>query len=431
MICIGLEHKHWKMYKILSEKIEDTAVDLPSSKSISHRIAILAALNKGETSIKNLLDASDIRITIDALSNMGAKFKNNGDEWVCSAPIGTVSREQIFLGNSGSSARFLIPLATFLDKPVYFYGDPRLHERPFKELFSALEKLGIKLESNQESLPVTIYPGELSGGTICFDKLPSSQIITALMLASLWIKNELNIILPEQTPSLPYIKMTSKLFHKLNLNLEHRQNQITLKPNIPDYDWNFTVEKDLSAASYWVVLALISGVKISLTNVTLPSLQGDEKILQIAEEAGAAVMCHSDRVEIDGIINKGFISDCNDIPDLVPSLSVMALFAQQPVKLMNIEHLQYKESNRIEALQSNIASIGGKSEYDSGHLTVYPQKNYHGGLINTFNDHRIAMSFAVAGTKIPGIIIDNPECVNKSYPNFWKDFKYWNEIKEN
>ena len=419
------------MYEILSEKIKDSVIDLPSSKSISHRIAILASLNKGETSIKNLLDAMDIQITIGGLSNMGAKLKNNGEEWLCTAPIGTVTQEQIFLGNSGSSARFLIPLATFLDRPVYFYGNPRLHERPFKELFSALEKLEIKIEATNESLPVTIYPGELSGGTIRFDKLPSSQIITALMLASLWMKNELHIILPEKTPSLPYIEMTSKLFHRLNLNLEHQQNQIFLKPNIPDYDWNFNVEKDLSAASYWVVLALISGAKVSLTNITLPSLQGDEKIFQIAEEAGASVMCHSNRVEIEGVINKPLTIDCRDIPDLVPSLSIMALFAQQPVKLMNIENLQFKESNRIEAIQSNIISIGGKSEYDNRHLTIYPQKNYSGGQINTFDDHRIAMSFAMAGTMIPGIIIDDPECVNKSYPNFWKDFEYWKEIREN
>jgi 3-phosphoshikimate 1-carboxyvinyltransferase len=112
-------------------------------------------------------------------------------------------------------------------------------------------------------------------------------------------------------------------------------------------------------------------------------------------------------------------------------LSIMALFAQQPVKLMNIENLQFKESNRIEAIQENIISIGGKSEYDNRHLTIYPQKNYSGGQINTFDDHRIAMSFAVAGTMIPGIIIDNPECVNKSYPNFWKDFEYWKKIREN
>ena len=419
------------MYEILSEKIKDTVIDLPSSKSISHRIAILASLNKGETSIKNLLDAMDIQITIGGLSNMGAKLKNNGEEWLCTAPIGTVTQEQLFLGNSGSSARFLIPLATFLDRPVYFYGNPRLHERPFRELFSALEKLEIKLEATNESLPVTIYPGELSGGTIRFDKLPSSQIVTALMLASLWMKNELHIILPEHTPSLPYIEMTSKLFHRLNLDLEHQRNQISLKPNIPDYDWTFNVEKDLSAASYWVVLGLISGAKVSLTNITLPSLQGDEKIFQIAEEAGATVMCHSNRVEIEGVINKALTIDCRDIPDLVPSLSIMALFAQQPVKLMNIENLKFKESNRIEAIQQNINSIGGKSEYDNKYLTIYPQKNYCGGQINTFDDHRIAMSFAMAGTMIPGIIIDNPECVNKSYPNFWKDFEYWKEIREN
>jgi len=419
------------MYKILTAKIKEKKVELPSSKSISHRIAILAALNRGGTCIQNMLDADDTRITIEALTSMGAKFRNNIQEWICNVPIGTVAREEIFFGNSGSSARFLIPLATFLNKPVYFYGDPRLHDRPFGELFSALDQLGVKLEANQKSLPVTIFPGELKGGTVQLEKLPSSQIITALMLAGLWMKNNLKIILPEKTPSLPYIEMTYKLMHKLNLNVQQQQNNISVEAKIPDYDWNFTVEKDLSAASYWVILAMINGAKISLMNVTLPSLQGDEKIFQIAEEAGAKVMCYSDRVEIEGDIRKGLTIDCNDIPDLVPSLSIMALFAPEPVKLMNVEHLQFKESNRIEALQMNIGSIGGKSEFKNGHFTIYPKKIYTGGQINTFNDHRIAMSFAVVGTAIPGIIIDNPECVSKSYPNFWKDFNYWQNYSLN
>jgi len=160
-----------------------------------------------------------------------------------------------------------------------------------------------------------------------------------------------------------------------------------------------------------------------LPGVTLPSLQGDERIFSIAEEAGASVMLFPDRVEISGGVRRGFSIDCRDIPDLVPSLSVLGLFSPEPLKLMNVSHLQFKESNRIEAIRQNIAAIGGQSDFQEGHLTIYPQKSYRGGRIQSFNDHRIAMSFAVAGSKIDGMIIDDPGCVAKSYPNFWEDFK--------
>jgi len=162
----------------------------------------------------------------------------------------------------------------------------------------------------------------------------------------------------------------------------------------------------------------------------LPALQGDARIFEIAEEMGSRVMLFSNRIEMEGDINKGILLDCSDIPDLVPALAVLALFAPQPSQLMQIRHLEYKESNRIAALQQNIATLGGKSSYHNGNLTIYPQKTYHGGLIRTHQDHRIAMSFAVAGTRIRDVIIDHPECVSKSYPDFWKHFPYFKRVKK-
>lgn len=416
------------MYRIKKLNKKKIRIDLPNSKSISHRILILSGLNQGKTIIQNMLQAEDTQITRTALENMGAVFEKSDSEITSIKSIGKVKHTKCYLGNSGSSARFLLPLASFVDKPVFFYGEDRLHERPFAELINALIKLGAVIKNKSKSLPIEIYPGILKGGKIEFESLPSSQIITSLMLAALWMENELIIKLPNDVPSLPYILMTYHLMSNLGIEVDYSGKQIIVQAKKPDINWNFKVEKDLSASSYWVIMGLIHGIKIVLPGVVLPSLQGDEKIFEIAETVGAQVMLYPDRIEIDGQINKNIDIDCSGIPDLVPALSVVAMFAPKPIKLLNVKHLEYKESNRIEAIRKNINVLSGKSEYKDGHLTIFPQNTYQGGIINSYNDHRIAMSFAVAGSKINNVRIDNPQCVNKSYPEFWEHFTFWEQV---
>lgn len=415
------------MYIIKKPDIKEIQIDLPFSKSISHRIYILSALNKGKTRIMDALDSSDTNITRKILANLGAEFEITKNEILSKSPIGKVINTDCFLGNSGSSARFLPPLSTFVDKKIYFHGDSRLHERPFSELIDAMQILGAEVDSKNSSLPFHIQSQPLTGGEISFNSLPSSQIVTGLMMAALWMKNDLTIILPDITPSLPYIKMTYKLMKNLGLQVEINQNEIFVKAQKPDVNWNFDVEKDMSAASYWVIFSLINNIKVKLTGVNLPSLQGDEKIFEIAEILGASVMLYSDRIEIEGEMKNGMNLNCRDVPDLVPALSILGLFAPEPITLSDIKHLEFKESNRIEAIRQNMDILGGKTEYENSNLKIIPQKNYQGGMINTFNDHRIAMSFAIAGTKIPNVVIDKPECVQKSYPDFWKDYPFWKE----
>ena len=230
-------------------------------------------------------------------------------------------------------------------------------------------------------------------------------------------------------------EMLSREISEVNTQLAvHNQRGDTIEQAIKDlpckeaHNYIHKVEKDLSAASYWVIFALINACKVILPGITLPSLQGDSRIFDLAEQVGAEIMLFHDRVEIIGKIKTGLTADCFDIPDLVPALSVLALFAPEPFKLMNVTHLQYKESNRIQAIQHNISGLGGKSEFRDEHLTVYPQKNYQGGVMKSFNDHRIIMSFAMAGTKIANTFIEDPSPVNKSYPAFWNHFTFWEKV---
>jgi 3-phosphoshikimate 1-carboxyvinyltransferase len=344
-------------------------------------------------------------------------------------PIGDSIGSEIYLGNSGSSARFLIPLGTFLDKKTTFYGTERLHERPFAELLDAISHFGHKFVDTDNSLPVTTYPGKSRGGTIRFNVLPSSQIVSGLMMAALKMKKNLTVRMNSSMPSLPYIKMTADLMKRLRLNVDFSNTLIRVECMQPDLDWTFTVEKDYSAASYWILYSLLTETKVILKNMNIPSLQGDEEILNIADSVGAEIMLGTDQIEINGKISRPFDVDCEKTPDLVPALSVLALFCPSGCQMRGVKLLEHKESNRIQALQDNIKQIGGKSEYENGILTIIPQKSYTGNLIDTFDDHRIAMSFAMAGTRISDIIIDKPDCVNKSYPGFWKDFKYWKKVQ--
>jgi 3-phosphoshikimate 1-carboxyvinyltransferase len=391
---------------------------------------ILAALNQGSTKITNALIAEDTEITKNALQTMGAKIEGEGNNFYVTKPIGETTGSEIYLGNSGSSARFLIPLGTFLDKKMRFYGTDRLHMRPFAELLDAVSHLGHKCEATNNSLPVFTHPGSSAGGAIGFDVLPSSQIVSGLMMSALRMKKNLTVKMTSGMPSLPYIKMTADLMKRLRLKVEFSKTQIRVEASQPDLDWTFNVEKDFSAASYWVIYALINQTRVVLKNMNIPSLQGDEEILNIADSIGAEIMLCSDHVEINGKIIHPFDVNCENTPDLVPALGVLALFCPESSRMRNVKFLEYKESNRIQALQDNIKQIGGKSEYKNGVLTVIPQKSYKGNIIDTFDDHRIAMSFAMAGSRIPGIVIDKPDCVNKSYPGFWKDFTYWQEVQK-
>ncbi len=418
------------MYQITPDKAQDQQINLPSSKSITHRMLILAALNRGTTKISNALIAEDTEITKTALQTMGAAITGGDNFFTIRGPIGETTDSEIYLGNSGSSARFLIPLGTFLDKTVRFYGTKRLHKRPFAELLEAVDHFGHKFDATNNSLPVVTHPGISRGGVIEFDVLPSSQIVTGLMMAALIMKKNLTVRMTAGMASLPYIKMTADLMRRLRLNVEFSKTQIRVESLQPNLDWTLTVEKDFSAASYWVIYALINNTKVILKNMNIPSLQGDEKILNIAESVGADIMLYTNRIEIDGKIKRTFDINCENTPDLVPALGVLALFCPSNCRMRKVKFLEYKESNRIQALQDNINRIGGKSEYEKGELTIIPQKSYQGSLINTFNDHRIAMSFAMAGTRISGIVIDNPDCVNKSYPGFWKDFTCWKKSQK-
>jgi len=417
------------MYRILSKGIKEKRIELPSSKSVTHRALILGALNSGKTIIRNPLKSEDTRITLNALKSFGAEIIEKEDEIEITSPIGKVTEDDIFLGNSGSSARFLIPLVTHLDKPVKFYGTAELQKRPFIELFEILSEMGMVIESENNSLPAIVHnEAAMNPGQYKLKKLPSSQIVSGIMMTSALLSKPVELLFTEHLPSFPYIKLTQKMMMNFGLDVKLNDNSVIVNPEAINYQWSYSCEKDMSAASYWIAYAMINRTKVTLPDTLLPTLQGDEEIFTIAEILGSRITLKKDEVVIYGEINSGLDWDCEAIPDIVPTLAVTALFAPEPFTLRNVHNLKFKESNRIEAIRENIDRLGGRTAYADGTLTVFPLLKSAPAIINSFDDHRIAMSFAVAGTKLGNLTIDNPGCVAKSYPEFWNHLTDWEEV---
>jgi 3-phosphoshikimate 1-carboxyvinyltransferase len=418
------------MFRINQVRFKEKNVTIPPSKSETHRALIIAALNKGTSTIQNPLWAEDTEITRQALINMGTGFEMTDNQIHTDGTFGNVRNPHIQLMNSGSSARFLLPVGCLANHPIHFRGSERLHQRPVKTLIEVLKKMGASIEDTDGYFPVTTHPSTLAGGNVIFRGIPSSQYVTALILTASRMKKDLEIIFEDEIPSMPYIELTVRLLKRVGIPVEMSTNEIFVPSAEMKIDFTFHIGQDMSSASYWVAMALIHRAKVEFTDMRLPSLQGDEAIFKIAADLGSNVMVYQNKVIVEGEMNKGLRVDCRGIPDLVPALSVIALFAPETSRFENVQHLKYKESDRIEAIRQNIHALGGRSEYQDGTLIIYPQKQYHGAKIECFNDHRIAMSFSVAGSKIGNVIIDQPESVMKSYPTFWVDFPYFKPIKE-
>lgn len=415
--------------QITKPEIKKHRVELPSSKSQTHRALFLAAINREPTNILRASTCDDTLATFRALKSLGADFTElNFNKTSCRHPIGKIISEEIDCWESGTTARLILPMCTAGDRPVLLDGAPGLRRRPFKPLLKALRQLGGKLEETAEGLPLRIYPSQLEGGNIEFGGIPSSQFISALLLAAPLMSNPLEISWTQPPPSFPYIQQTIRLMRKAGLKLEESPHSVWADNRPLSRPLTFRIEPDYSAVAFWGVLALITGMEIELPGVVRSGLQGDEVILDILAEVGGKIRTENRAVTISGEIVRPLDIDCRNTPDLAPALAVLALFAPAPSTLRHITHLRVKESDRIAAIQKNIASLGGNSELVEQDLIIRPTRNYTPAVIDSFNDHRIAMSFAVAGTRVPGVVVSRAECVRKSYPNFWQDFPWWREL---
>ncbi len=416
------------MIEIKPRKIKNSIVKAPASKSYTHRIIIAAALSDGICTIHNALKCEDTLMTIFALQKMGIDIIFENREIVVHGGKGKIFKynKPIYLKNSGTSIRLLTAVATLGEGKYLLEGTKRLNERPLNDLIETLNKIGGRLSSvNRDGCsPVEIIAGSLSGGKTTIKCGESSQYLSALLLIAPYLEKGIDItVVNGDIVSKPYIDITIDVMKKFGVNVERYGYKKFMVKNGEIYKSGaYTVETDYSNAGYFWGAAAITGAEITVKDTYENSIQGDVKFVEVLEKMGCEIRYKNDGISVKGNGLKGISIDMSDMPDAVPMLGVVAAFAKGETVIKNIAHLKAKESDRIRAVVSGLNKMGIKASYENEAMII-EGGTPKGALIKTYDDHRIAMSFAAAGLKTPGIFIENESCVEKSFPNFWDALK--------
>ena len=407
---------------------------LPGSKSITNRVLLMAALGRGVTKVIDPLRSEDTDQMINALIKLGVSVKEVNDNKNIIEIKGSEhnfpnKNTNLFLGNSGTTFRPLAAVLAMMRGDYYLSGIERMHERPIKDLVDALEQMGssIQYEENHGYPPITIKnsPIEISEPIQIKGDI-SSQYLTALLIAGPISNNEFNIEVIGDLISKPYIDITLKLLTKFNIfyNNDNWRLFSLKKDSVYRNPTKIFVEGDASSASYFFAAASLSG-SIEIKGVNKDSIQGDLKFLDIISKMGAKIEYKSDSIQVSKASNlKGLEIDCIEIPDAAMTLAIMAVFADKPTKLKNIGSWRVKETDRILAMDNELTKMGVEVSTTHDSMTIFPQKQLNDNIsIKTYNDHRIAMCFSLFCLKNLNITIQDPNCVNKTYPDYFKDLK--------
>ncbi len=398
---------------------------LPGSKSYTHRALVAASLAPGDSLLHNPLDAEDTRFTAQALAKMGAGIDWREDRVQVQ---GTGGRWQpvagpIYLGNSGTSMRFLTALAALGQGDYRLTGSPRLCERPQGELLEALAQLGVKAFSERgDGCPPVVVQGGLQGGKAKLSGGISSQYLSALLFIAPLAPQGVEIEITGDLVSRPYVDLTLDVLGDFGISYYRESYRYFQLPGGQSYlPQDYAIEADASSASYfWAAAALTQG-RVTITNLAPDSCQGDVGFLKVLEQLGCRISAADTGLTVAGGPLQGIEVDMATMPDLVPTLAVLAAFARGETVITGAAHLRHKESDRLAAVAAELAKMGITVRETADGLVITGGQP-RGAVIDTYQDHRLAMSFAVAGLKAPGTIIRDPDCVAKSFPEFWDFF---------
>lgn len=415
------------MKQIIPHSIKDGTVTVPGSKSYTHRILIAAALSDGECRILNPLRSEDTLLTLSGLKQMGVGVDADSEDIIVQGTGGalTACSSPVYLENSGTSIRLLTGICA-LGKGVYVLdGTERMRERPIQDLVEGLNQLGVSAHSIRGNgcPPVQVRGGRIRGGVVRLKCAVSSQYLSSMLLMAPYTDEGLEIIVAEGPVSKPYVDMTLEVMMRLGVSVERDGYTRFRVPGKKVYrSGTYRVEPDCSQASYFWGAAAISGASVKVSGTTKRSRQGDVRFVEVLAAMGCRVIEEPDGISVSGGSLSGVDVDMSDMPDVVPTLAVIAAFATGQTRIRNVAHLKAKESDRLGAVVAELNKMGVKADCtDTG--MVITGGHPKGAEIETYNDHRIAMSFAIAGLKTPGIIIRDEGCVRKSFPNFWEVFE--------
>lgn len=406
---------------------------VPGSKSLTQRALIAAALADGTSVLQGPLQSEDTEYTSQALAAMGITVAMDREQWTIHGRKGKILAPagEIFLGNNGTATRFLTSVAALGHGRFLVTGDKRMEERPIRPLMEALAGWGVDIRSihNSGCPPVAITAHGLRGGKTLLPEGKSSQYLSSLLLVAPYAAEPAELEVAGEVLSKPYVTMTLAVMKAFGVEVTASAGLNHFRIPQGCYQAHtYDVEGDASSASYFFAAAAITGGRVTVANVPSPSLQGDAVLVDILARMGCTVERSAAGITVIG--NRelhGLEVDMGDCPDVVPTLAVVASLARGRTVIKNIAHLRIKECDRLAVMVKELSRLGVRAEerpdamiIDGAGDNAYP---LHGADIATYNDHRIAMSFAVAGLAVPGVVVRGEECVVKSFPDFWERFE--------
>lgn len=406
------------------------SVNIPPSKSMSHRSIFCAALSDGISNIRNVLMSEDIQATCQCMEAIGAKIKikpTDEKKGLYHLRIQGVSRpvkkrETVDCGESGSTIRFLLPLIAIMNETMVVTGRGRLVSRPLDSYYEIFDRHKVYYTNKYGELPLTLK-GQLSPGTYEVKGDVSSQFITGLMFALPLLPGDSQIRMTTPLESKPYVDMTMEMLARFGIQVTNHQDEVFFIPGGQRYQpTDYTIEGDYSQSAFWLSAGALGG-EIYSNDLKPDSLQGDKVIVDILRKMGANVEKLLLGYKTSRSDLHGTTVDASQCPDLVPMVAVVASLSSGMTEIVNAKRLRIKESDRLDAITQVITALGGDVVQYTDGLIIKGREKLRGGEVDSFNDHRIAMAAAIASIRCEEkVIINNAQSVNKSYPKFWDDF---------
>ncbi len=413
----------------------DVTVRVPGSKSITNRALICAALARGESHLYGGLESEDTEVMRGALTALGIHLDSQHDPWLVGGRGGELlgPPAPLYTANSGTTARFVTAAACLADGPVVVDGGPRMRERPISDLVDALSALGARahVEGENGCPPVVLEGGGLSGGEIEIDASRSSQYVSAVLMAAPYAQYDVTLrFVDDVIVSRPYIDLTIDVMKAFGAEVAWLdgpgREALSVRAGAHYGPRHYHIEPDASAATYPFCAAAIAGGRVRIENIPDRSHQSDFGILGLLERMGCQVTRDGSSVTVEGPEN-GLKSlgevDMNHMSDAALTYAVLCLFADGPTTITNVAHIRIKETDRLAALETELKRLGARAEATESSLRIQPGP-LHGAQIETYDDHRMAMAFSLAGLRVPGVIIKDPNCVVKTWPDYFEVLKH-------
>lgn len=397
---------------------------IPGSKSITNRALVLAALAEGTTRLEGVLESDDTRHMQQALSDLGIAVRKlsattleiDGGRSRLQAP-----QKPLFIGNSGTTVRFLAALACLVDGPVTLTGDEAMAKRPIQDLVDGLRQLGVQIDCPSGCPPLTVYGGRLPGGRVSMRGDRSSQYFSALLLASACSEAETSLEIEGELVSRPYVEITRRMVEDFGGKIEVTPRGFWWRGGGSYTARTYGIEPDASSASYAFAFAAATASRIQVPGLGPKALQGDYGFVDLIERVGARVERQGETTTVQGTGQlRGIDADMFHISDTVMTLAAIAPLADGPTSIRNVANIRIKETDRLRATVNELRRLGQNVSEGPDSLHIEPRPITE-AVVRSYKDHRMAMSFAILGAARAGVSIEDPACVAKTYPDFWRD----------